>query len=446
MEKRTYGINDKVPLKQAIPLALQQVLAIFAGTLSGALMLASGAGLGTQDTAVIVQCAMFTCCVSSLIQCLGLPFGIGAKLPVIAAGSFTLVAPMVTMALDPDIGLSGAFGAALVGSAVLWLAGPLVVKYLYFLFTPVVTGSVVLSVGLCLIGGAYKNAVNGMPDSPDAWKYYAIAILTFLIALAVNAFFKRLLGSLSILIAIVVGYLLCIGLDMVDFSSVATASVFAFPQPVRFGLSFQLGPIITVCVVHIANLMEDIGDVTGIVGTAEHRLPTKQELMSTIRGNGFASVVAAVFNGLPVTASSANAGVIAMSGVPSRYVSAMGAVVMGVLSFFPQCSEVFALLPSPVLGGVTMIIMGRIASSGIDIISMTPMTKRNLTILAASIAVGIGGNYGLQYLSFLPDTVTMLITGIPGTALTAILLNVILPKSEEDRKYEEEYFKSMAVQ
>ncbi|MCI8479016.1 MAG: purine/pyrimidine permease [Oscillospiraceae bacterium] len=444
MEPVKYGVHDKPPFKRALPLALQQVLTIFAGTLSGALMLASGTGMNESETALVIQCSMFICCVASLIQCLGIPkLGIGARLPIVTSGSYTLVAPMVVLALNPKVGLSGTFGAALVGSLVLFLLGPIIIKYLYFLFTPTVTGSVVLSVGMCLMVSGYRHAVNGAPDSPEVLKCGLIALLTFLIALCFNTFAKGFLQNLSILIAIAVGYLLCVALNMVDFTPVQTAAAVSLPQPVRFGLSFQIGPIITICVVHIATIMENIGDTTSIVDSAEHRLPTKEELMRTMRGNGLSSMIAAVFNGLPVISSSANAGVIAMSGVPSRYVSALGGILMGLLSFFPKYAQVFALMPKPVLGGITLIIMGRIAASGINIVSMAPMTKRNLTILAVSIAIGIGGNYGLAYLSFLPETLVTLMTGIPGTALSAILLNVVLPKSEEDKSYHAQYAKNM---
>ena len=225
VEPVKYGVHDKPPFKRALPLALQQVLTIFAGTLSGALMLASGTGMNESETALVIQCSMFICCVASLIQCLGIPkLGIGARLPIVTSGSYTLVAPMVVLALNPKVGLSGTFGAALVGSLVLFLLGPIIIKYLYFLFTPTVTGSVVLSVGMCLMVSGYRHAVNGAPDSPEALKCGLIALLTFLIALCFNTFAKGFLQNLSILIAIAVGYLLCVALNMVDFTPVQTAA------------------------------------------------------------------------------------------------------------------------------------------------------------------------------------------------------------------------------
>lgn len=448
MKDMKYGINDRPPLLEAIPLALQHLLVAFTGTLSGSLLLATGAGLDVKDTALVIQCGMFIACIASLIQSFGLgKLKIGPKLPIITSGSYTLIAPMVAMALNGHIGIAGAFGAALGGSVVLFLLAPLAIKYLHRYFTPVVTGSVVLSVGLCLLVTGFGYAVNFDATGPDVWKLFAITGFTFLLALGLNCFAKGFLQMLSILIAIVVGYVLCVALGMVDFSSVAEASVLAFPQPVKFGMTFQIGPILTICFVHIATVMENIGDCTSIVTCSENRLPTKDELIRTMRGNGLGSIIAAVFNGLPVISGSENAGVIAMSGVSSRYVTGLGAVILGIMAFFPKFSSVLALVPGPVLGGVMLVTLGSVAANGIHVISMGPMTRRNITILAVAIAIGIGGYYAdqLGYLAFMSTSIKTIFTGISGTALTALLLNMILPQAEEDRAYNKKFAETLGV-
>ena len=442
-----YRINDKPPVQKAIPLALQHVLVAFTGTLAGSLLLASGAGLDVNDTALLIQCSMFISCIASLIQSLGLwKLPIGSKMPIVTSGSYTLISPMVAMACNPDIGLSGAFGAAFAGSVVLFIFGPLAITYLHKYFTPVVTGSVVLAVGMCLMGSGFGNAVNYDPSSPEVMKYFAIAAFTFVLAMVLDNFAKGFLQSLSILISIIVGFVLCIALGMVDFTSVLEAQALSFPTPVKFGMKFQVGPILTICAVHIATVMENVGDTTGIVTNAEGRLPTKEELVRTLRGDGLGSMIAALFNGLPVVSASPNAGVIAMTGVASRYVTALGALILGLLSFFPKFSQLLALIPNPVLGGILLVTFGSIASTGIRVISMGNLSKRNITILAVSLVIGIGGGYAGDYLSFLPTTVLTLFTGISGTALSALLLNIILPKTEEDRKYIEEFSKTLTSQ
>lgn len=445
MENLKYGINDKPTLVKAVPLALQHVFSAFAGTMSGGILMAQGMGMTLEQTALVVQCAMLICGIATIIQSLGIG-PVGARLPIVTGGSYTLIAPMIALANNPDIGIAGAFGAALIGSAILFFVGPLLIKYLYRFFTPVVTGSVVLAVGACLLGSGYQYVVNFQPDSPDVIKFFAIAVFTLILTLVLDSFCKGFLQSLSILIAILVGYIICVALGMVDFTPMHEAAMVAPPTPLAFGMRFNVGAIVTICVVHIVTVMENIGDTTGVVTAAEDRIPTQKELMRTIRGDALGSCVAAVFNGLPVISGSPNVGIICMTGVASRFVTLLGGIIIGILAFFPKFAQFLALTPSPVLGGVLLVSFGTIASSGIRVISMGKMTKRNMTILALSIAVGIGGNYSQEALAFLPSTAVTLITGISGAALTALILNFILPKSAEDRADDAEQARIRAEQ
>ncbi|XCP86001.1 solute carrier family 23 protein [Roseburia hominis] len=447
--KMTYGINDKVPIAKAIPLAMQHVFVIFTGTIVGSTLLAQGAGLGVNETALIIQCGMLACCLASMIQSFGIKIGnfqIGSKLPIITAGSYTLITPMVMFANDPDIGLGGSFGAAIVGSLVLFLAGPVLIKYLHRYFTPVVTGTVVLTVGLSLVTTAVQKMVAYNPEGPDVWKFFAIAGFCGILALLIDMFAKGFLQSLSLLISIVIGYILCVALGVVDFSSMREAAWVAVPKPLNWGISFNIGAIITVCFVHIATLMENIGDTTSIVSNAEDRIPTRNELMQTIRGDAFGSVIAGFLNGLPVCSATQNAGVLAMSGCASRWVTGLGAIIFGVFAFFPKISQILALIPDPVLGGVLMVAFGSIMASGIRVIGMGRMTKRSMTIVGVALAVGIGGQYAQDYLVFLPTTILTIFTGISGSAIIALVLNIILPKTDEDREYDKEFQKSIGME
>ena len=433
-QQMIYGINDRPQFIKALPLALQHMLVAFTGTLSGSLLLASGAKMSLEDTTLVIQCGMFIACIASLIQSFGLgKTGIGPKLPIITSGSYTLVAPMVAMALDPNIGIAVAFGAALVGSIVLFVLAPLAVKYLNKYFTPVVTGSTVLSVGLCLLISGYGYCVDYNPGAENVAIIFGIAMFTFLLAFILDSFTKGMVQMISVLISILAGYILCVALNMVDFSSVTEAGLISLPKPVQFGMKFQIGPILTICFIHIATLMENIGDATNIVSCAENRLPTNEELLGTVRGNGLGSIIAALFNGLPVISGSENGGVIAMSRVASRYVTGLGAILLGILSFFPKFSAILALVPGPVLGGVMLLTLGSVAANGIRVIGMAELTRRNVTILTISLAIGIGGYYAdmVGYLPFLSTSIKTIFTGISGTALSALLLNILLPKEKE---------------
>lgn len=433
MENLKYGINDKPTLVKTIPLAFQHVLSAFAGTLSGGLMLAQGMGMNTQETALVVQCAMLICAFATIVQSVGIG-PIGAKLPIVTGGSYTLIAPMV--ALSQDMPIKDVFGSSLIAAILLTVLGPLAVKYLHKYFSPVVTGSVVLAVGMCLMTSAFSYAVNMTPDSPQIWTFIGIAAFTLILTLVLDSFTKGFIQSCSILIAIIVGYVLCAVMGLVDFAPVGTAGWLSIPKPVNFGMGFNLGAIVTLCSVHIATVMENIGDTTGVVSGVEDRLPTKQELMRAVRGDGFGSIFAALFNGLPVISGSPNVGIICMTGVGSRFVTLAGGIIIGILAFFPKFAQILALTPYPVLGGVLFVSFGTIASSGIRVIGMSRMSKRDITILAMAIVIGIGGNFAASSLTFLSPTVLTLATGISGTALTALLLNIILPKSKADKEYE----------
>lgn len=435
MRKISYRIEDKPKLSIAFPLAFQHVLSAFTGQIAVGMLLAMGFGLNVKETALLIQCALLITGIATMIQSFGVTKFIGAKLPIVAGGSFTLISPMVVAANTPGIGIGGAFGAALVGSAVLFLIGPIAIKFLHKHFTTTVTGAVVLTVGVC-IGATGFNNFN--PQSPTAMMELMIGILVVAIIVALNFLGKGLIKQCCILIGMIVGYIIAAVLGMVDFSPIGEAAWFSLVRPFEWGISFNLGAILTICAVHIGTMMEMIGDTTGVVTAAEDRLPTGDELARTIRGGGLASCIASALNGAPVITGSANVGIVAMTGVASRFVTGLGGIILLVFAVFPKLAQLLALIPNCVMAGAVLVMCGQIAASGLRIIGMSKFTDRNTTILAISLAVGIGGNFGLANLSFLPPTITTICTGIPGTALVALLLNILLPKLKEDREEEDE--------
>lgn len=265
-----------------------------------------------------------------------------------------------------------------------------------------------------------------------------VCILTVVIIVGLNFFGKGLLRQCCILAGMIIGYIIAAVLGMVDFSSVGEASWVALAQPFHWGFKLNVGAILTICAVHIGTLMEMVGDTTGVVTATLNRLPSSEELSRTIRGGGIASMFAAAFNGAPVITGSANVGIVAMTGVGSRFVTGLGGIIMLVFAVLPKFAQVLALIPGCVMAGAVLVMCGQIAASGLRVISMSEFNERNTTILSIALAVGIGGNFGLQYLSFLPSTVTTIFTGIPGTALVALLLNILLPKREEGEVVQKE--------
>lgn len=435
--KMQYGFDDRVPGAKAVPWALQYVFTIFTGAMTGSIMLASGMGLNAEQTAFLIQCGLLACGVATLIHSFGLKIGgfqIGARLPLVSAGSYTLITPMILFATDPDIGISGAFGAAILGTALLFLVGPLVVEKLYDYFTPAVTGSVVLAVGMCLILNAWNSMVDYAPQSPDALKFFIIGIVVMILCIVIDHFAKGMLQSLAILIVLAAGYIFCALTGMVDFSPLKDAAWISLPKPLAFGFSVNIGAVITVMIVHIATMMEECGNTAGVVSAVEDQgVPSKETLKGAIRGDGLGGMLSSLFNALPVCIAAQNSGIVMMSGVASRLVTGIAGAIFVLMAVFPKFSQLLALIPGPVLGGVLLVIFGNTIASGIKVIGFDKMTKRNLTIVAMATSIGIGGNFAQQagLLVFLPATVITLFTGISGTAVTALLLNLILPGKNE---------------
>lgn len=441
--KMKYGFDDKVPVGKAVPWALQYVFTIFTGSMTGSIMLASGAGLNTAQTAFLIQCGLLACGITTLIQSLGIKFGnfqIGARLPLVSAGSWTMITPMILFSNDPGIGLSGAFGAAFLGTALLFVLGPVVIHYLYDFFTPAVTGSVVLAVGMCLILNAWNSLVDYNPEGKDALKLFFIGIAVAALCIVIDHFTKGIVQSMAVLIAMVIGYVFCMATGMVDFSQVGQATWLAIPKPLSFGMSINIGAIITVFVVHIATIMENCGNTTGVVTGADADLPSKKILKNSIRGDAMGGMFSTLFNGLPMCVAAQNAGIEVMSGVASRFVTATAGGIFVLMAIFPKFSQILALIPNPVLGGILLVTFGNIIASGIKIIGFDENSKRNFTIVAMAAAVGIGGNFAQSAgtLAFLPSTVVTLFTGISGTAVTALILNIILPGRKKQEQEEEQ--------
>ncbi len=472
MRMMSYGIEDKPRLAVAFPLAFQHVLSAFTGQIAVGMLLAMGFGLSVKETALLIQCALFITGIATIIQSFGIGKHIGARLPIVSGGSFTLITPMVVAANNPNIGIGGAFGAALVGSGVLFILGPIAIRYLHKYFSPTVTGAVVLTVGICIGATAFGNfnvesetamtelaiAVMVVVVSLSTLKFpnavapiqiptvsttapvtvglkylckYLIAMVVVVIVL-LNFFGKGLIKQCCILIGMVIGYVVAAALGMVDFSSIGEASWFSMVKPFAWGVNFNVGAILTICAVHIGTLMEMVGDTTGLVTAVSNRLPTSEELSRTIRGGGITGMFASAFNGAPVITGSANVGIVAMTGVGSRFVTGLGGIIFLAFAVFPKLAQLLALIPNCVMAGAVLVMCGQISASGLRVISMGDFTERNTTILAIALAIGIGGNFGVANLAFLPSTVTTIFTGIPGTALVALVLNMILPKAAED--------------
>ncbi|HMQ92738.1 MAG TPA: nucleobase:cation symporter-2 family protein [Amaricoccus sp.] len=421
-------VNYMPPLIEAVPLGIQHVLAMFVGNVTPALIIASAIDAPAEMRVFLVQAAMFVAGVATLVQTLGLG-PIGAKVPIVMGTSFGFVPVIIPIAQTS--GLPAVMGACFVGGLAMALVG-FFIRHVRFLFPAVVTGTFVLLIGIILlpVGFAYVGGGFGAEDF-GAPRHLWVAFLVFCITVGINQFTKGFLSEMGVLLGIVAGYLVAIPLGMVNFSSVGTASWVALPQPFAIGLEFVPVAIIGVVVMSIVTSAESIGDIAGTVIGGANRQPTSRELSGGVMADGLASSFAAIFNAFPQISFSQNVGLVALTGVASRYVVAIGGGFLLIAGLFPKVGAFVTTIPNAVLGGAVIIMFGMIASAGIKMLSLVDLNKRNMIIIGVSVAVAIGlrGQPAL-YEHTSAGVKAMLESGLIPGAVAAIVLNLILPGKE----------------
>lgn len=424
-----YGIDDKPDLDRAIPLGIQHLLAMFLSATAIPLIIAGGIGLGTADTTFIVQMAILVAGVATIVQ--AYPIGpVGARLPIVMGTSAIFIAPLI--GVGNTFGLAAIFGAVIVASPVEILIG-------YFfdevrdLFPPLVTGIVVMLVGLSLVPIAMQQSAGG-PGSPayGSLANLGLAALVAIIAIALNQYFEGFLRVGSILIAAIVGYVVAVPLGLLDLSPVAEAGIVSVPLPLQYGLAFEPSAIILVAFAYVVTAMETIGDIAGTT-EAVGREPTDEEMTGGVIADGVMSAFAGVFNAFPNTSFSQNVGLVGFTGVASRFVVAITGVILVLLGFFPKVAAIVAAMPSPVLGGATIVLFGMIFAIGMRIVARgSELNRRNLTIVAVSVLLGVGVEVQGDVIQQLPDDLKVLAgSGLIVGGVTALILNAVLPAEDE---------------
>lgn len=420
-----YGIEDEPPMTEAVLLGVQHLLTMFLSTVALPLVIARGIGLAPADTMYILQMALFIAGVATIVQ--AYPVGpVGARLPIVMGTSAIFVAPLISV--GNQFGLAAIFGAVIVAAPVEILLGYFI-EDIRELFPPLVTGIVVMLVGLTLIPVAMDYTAGG----PGAETYgnlenLALAGSVAVVALVLNRFSDGLPRMASVLVAVVVGYLASIPLGLLDLSRVGSAGLVSIPIPLQYGVEFHPSAILVVAFAYVITAMETIGDISGTTESVG-RDPDSAELQGGLIADGLMSGLAGLFNAFPNTSFSQNVGLITFTGVASRFVVAIAGVFLVVLGFVPKVAAVIAAMPNPVLGGAAIVLFGMIISVGIRIIARgAALNQRNLTIIATSIVLGVGVEIRPEMLSQLPEELQLLAgSGLIAGGVTALLLNRLLP-------------------
>jgi len=427
------GPNKKLPLNQSIPLGIQHVFAMFAGNITVPLIVAGVFGVTTAEKIFLIQMALFAAGVATIIQTVGYK-NIGSRLPIIQGTSFAFIPIMLPF---KAFGLGAIFTAAFIGGIFqIWIGK--ILKPIRHMFPPLVTGIVVLMIGISLLKVGFKYAgggvwlMNNKPEIFGNWEHLLIAGTVLITALICNLRGKGMVSAASILIGIIAGFVVAALLGEVRWAKIAAAGWFAFPMPFQYGIDFVWGAVILMLFMSIVTTIETIGDISATTMGGANREATDKELSGGIMADGVGTAFASIFNAMPNTSYSQNAGLVAFTGVISRHVGTVAGVILILLGLFPKLGGIIAAMPDSVIGGAAIIMFGLIAGAGIKLISKTEMSQRNILILALSLSFGIGLYAFPEFVAHIPDfgikLKLLLTTGLIPAGLLAFILNATLPK------------------
>ncbi len=425
--------NLTPPLEQAVPLGLQHVLAMFASNVTPSIIVAGAAGLafGGPEQVYLIQMAMLFAGVATLFQTIGLG-PVGARLPIMQGTSFAFVGVLAGIAATQGLGV--ALSACIIGGVIHFCLGA-VIQHLRWLFPPLVTGLVILAIGLYLIPVAIKYAAGGAAkfqmeaESFGSLMHWTVALSVVIVALAFKFYTKGIASNAAILIGLVVGYVVAFAFGMVSFAPVANAAWFTSIQPLPYGFEFSLGAVFAVTLVSIVSAIETVGDASATAKAGAGRQATDREIAGATYADGLGTAVAGVFGGLPNTSFSQNVGIVGMTGIMSRHVVTIGALFLILCGLVPKVGAIIASMPLPVLGGGVIVMFGMVAAAGLNMLSEVTLNRRNMVIIAVSLAVGLGLNLVPTAVQYVPGVwKTLMTSAVAPTAILAIALNLILPE------------------
>ncbi len=426
---------DGVPkMSQAIPLALQHVVAMIVGCVTPAIIISGAAGIDTADRVILIQASLVVSALATLLQLfpLGKKGGLrlGAGLPVILGVSFAYVPSM--QAIAEQYGIATILGSQIVGGICAVIVGIMIKKIRKF-FPPLIAGTVVFTIGLSL----YPTAINYMAGGTGqptygSWQNWTVAIFTLIVVTVLNHFAKGFLKLASILVGMIAGYIFSMFFGMVSFTNVGEAGMFQLPHIMHFGINFEISACVAIGLLFVINSVQAIGDFSATTAGGLDREPTTDELQGAILGYGITNVIGAFLGCLPTATYSQNVGIVATTKVVNRVTLGISALVILVAGLFPKFSALLTTIPYAVLGGATVSVFASIAMTGMKLVMTEEMNYRNTSIVGLAAALGMGVSQASASLSSFPAWVTTIFGKSPVViaTLVAILLNVTLPREK----------------
>ncbi|SJZ91612.1 uracil-xanthine permease family protein [Selenihalanaerobacter shriftii] len=430
-----YKLEDKPPVGETVLLGFQHMLAMFVGIITPPLIIAGVAGLNAAETGFFVSMALIASGITTFIQVKKVG-PVGSGLLGVMGTSFTFV-PMAIAAAKAG-GLPLVLGMALATSPIEMILSRFI-KLAKKIFPPVVTGTVVMLIGLTLMEVGITDFAGGH-GAENFGSIQNLLLGTFVLTIVIiaNRYGKGIIKSGAIAIGLVAGYIVSIPLGLVDFGPIVNAGWFTIPVPVKFGLSFEWSHVLPWIVAYFITTVESIGDLTAIAESSGEPVDGDlhmKRLSGGVLADGVGSAIAALLNSLPNTTFSQNTGVIQLSKVGSRTIGIATAGILFLLGLLPKFGALISVMPSPVLGGATIALFGMVATSGMKIVVRGGLTDRKLFILGISLAFGLGVTMKPDVVKQLPKLLeTVLNSGITVGAIFAVVLNQFLPNNKADNQ------------
>ncbi|WP_371367023.1 nucleobase:cation symporter-2 family protein [Pseudomonas sp. QL9] len=408
---------------------LQHVLTMYGGIVAVPLILGQAAGLSPGEIGMLIAASLFAGGLATLLQTLGIPF-FGCQLPLVQGVSFSGVATMIAILGGGYAGggIPAVLGAVMCAAAIGLLITPVFSRVTQF-FPPLVTGTVITTIGLTLIPVAARWAMGGNSQSPEfgSTANIGLAAVTLLIVLTLSKLGSASISRLSILLSMIIGTLIAFALGMTDFSKVSEGPMVALPSVFHFGApTFHAAAIISMCIVILVTLVETSADILAVGEIIGTKVDSKR-LGNGLRADMLSSLIAPVFGSFTQSAFAQNVGLVAVTGVKSRYVVATGGLILVTLGLLPVIGRVVAAVPPSVLGGAGLVLFGTVAASGIRTLSKVDYRNNmNLIIVATSIGFGMLPIAAPSFYEHFPSWVsTIFHSGISSAAIMAILLNLV---------------------
>ena len=443
-----FQLNGIPPLGMSISLALQHLVAMIVGCVTPAIIIANALGLPQSERVLLIQVSLVMSAVTTLIELFPIGGKLGSGLPVMFGISFAYL-PSMQAIVGGGGDIATIAGAMIVGGIVAAVVGVFVKKIRRF-FPPIITGTVVFTIGLSLYPTAINYMAGGAGNTYEvvvlrkgltsalvhgSWQNWAVAAVTLIVVMVMSNKGKGICKLAAILLGMIAGYIVAAVFGMVDLSEVRDAAWFSLPQFMHFGIKFEFSACIALALLFAINAIQAIGDLTATTVGGLNREPTDQELQGGIVTYGLTNVLSAFFGSLPTATYSQNVGIVTTNKVINRVVFALAGGFLLLAGLIPKFSAILTTIPQCVLGGATITVFSTIAMTGMKLIASETISPRNTTIVGLSAALGVGISQSSSALSQFPESITIIFGKTPVVIATimAVLLNLILPQENKDQ-------------